>query len=356
MKYLLITLFFIMQLCMPTQADDLTGTDFIKRLEVLEKKQKDFIGPDIPDGFFVNGNVEAYYDDRTYDDSWDSRTELTVGIETTLDNDYWIGGSTKWDSHYSLNTALNNTLVEKQIGFGNDTCRVFVGETDAQRLGFAKTPKISAPLIYTQSNFRIDHNEKSVLACGGYKWDNQFKFDTHRLKREMPYAINVGYDRKQDTTYTTATYNLGLVELSYMRISSPKEAPGYSVDKVQEGYAVGGALHHLGIPLVWGVEMWDDKDTGLAEDDRWDIGGLYSLNDNMYVTAHRTINDDLGYSGNYYGLVYNVYTDTNVRKRADQRDGLEFGLYLHDKEQTSVYTGAHTDYGNQIIGSIRWKF
>jgi hypothetical protein len=341
---------------MPTQADDLTGTDFIKRLEVLEKKQKDFIGPDIPDGFFVNGNVEAYYDDRTYDDSWDSRTELTVGIETTLDNDYWIGGSTKWDSHYSLNTALNNTLVEKQIGFGNDTCRVFVGETDAQRLGFAKTPKISAPLIYTQSNFRIDHNEKSVLACGGYKWDNQFKFDTHRLKREMPYAINVGYDRKQDTTYTTATYNLGLVELSYMRISSPKEAPGYSVDKVQEGYAVGGALHHLGIPLVWGVEMWDDKDTGLAEDDRWDIGGLYSLNDNMYVTAHRTINDDLGYSGNYYGLVYNVYTDTNVRKRADQRDGLEFGLYLHDKEQTSVYTGAHTDYGNQIIGSIRWKF
>ncbi len=345
-----------MQLCMPTQADDLTGTDFIKRLEVLEKKQKDFIGPDIPDGFFVNGNVEAYYDDRTYDDSWDSRTELTVGIETTLDNDYWIGGSTKWDSHYSLNTALNNTLVEKQIGFGNDTCRVFLGETDAQRLGFAKTPKISAPLIYTQSNFRIDHNEKSVLACGGYKWDNQFKFDTHRLKREMPYAINVGYDRKQDTTYTTATYNLGLVELSYMRISSPKEAPGYSVDKVQEGYAVGGALHHLGIPLVWGVEMWDDKDTGLAEDDRWDIGGLYSLNDNMYVTAHRTINDDLGYSGNYYGLVYNVYTDTNVRKRADQRDGLEFGLYLHDKEQTSVYTGAHTDYGNQIIGSIRWKF
>jgi|TARA_B100000959_G_scaffold253422_1_gene284274 hypothetical protein len=341
---------------MPTQADDLTGTDFIKRLEVLEKKQKDFIGPDIPDGFFVNGNVEAYYDDRTYDDSWDSRTELTVGIETTLDNDYWIGGSTKWDSHYSLNTALNNTLVEKQIGFGNDTCRVFLGETDAQRLGFAKTPKISAPLIYTQSNFRIDHNEKSVLACGGYKWDNQFKFDTHRLKREMPYAINVGYDRKQDTTYTTATYNLGLVELSYMRISSPKEAPGYSVDKVQEGYAVGGALHHLGIPLVWGVEMWDDKDTGLAEDDRWDIGGLYSLNDNMYVTAHRTINDDLGYSGNYYGLVYNVYTDTNVRKRADQRDGLEFGLYLHDKEQTSVYTGAHTDYGNQIIGSIRWKF
>ena len=80
-----------------------------------------------------------------------------------------------------------------------------MGETDAQRLGFAKTPKISAPLIYTQKNFRIDHNEKTVIACGGYEWDNQFKFDSHRLKRNKPYAVNVGYDRKQDTTYLTGS-------------------------------------------------------------------------------------------------------------------------------------------------------
>ena len=355
MKYLIITLLLAMSLIFPAQADDVTNKELLKRIEVLESK-KDFIGPDIPSGFFVNGNVEAYYDDKTYDDSWDSRTELTVGIEQTLENDFWIGGSTKWDSHYSLDTTLNNTLVEKQIGFGNDTCRVFMGETDAQRLGFAKTPKISAPLIYTQKNFRIDHNEKTVIACGGYEWDNQFKFDSHRLKRNKPYAVNVGYDRKQDTTYLTGTYSFGIAEVSYMRIDSPSTAPGYSVDKTQEGYSIGGSLHRFGVPLVWGAEMWDDKDTGLAKDNRYDFGGLYSLSDNLYVTAHRTLNDDLGYDGNYYGVVYNVYTDTDVRKRADQRDGLEFGLYLHDKEQTSVYTGAHTDYGNQIIGSIRWKF
>ena len=357
MKQLLVALFFAMWFVLPAQAEEVTNEELLKRIQALESK--DFIGPDIPSGFFVNGNVEAYYDDKTYDDSWDSRTEITVGIEDNVklyDRDLWVGGSTKWDSHYSLDTTLNNTLVEKQIGFGNDTCRVFIGETDAQRLGFAKTPKISAPIIITQPNHRIDHNEKTVIACGGYEWDNQFKFDSHRLKRDKPYAVNVGYDRKQDTTYLTGTYSFGIAEVSYMRIDSPSDAPGYSVDKSQEGYAIGGSLHRFGVPLVWGAEMWDDKDTGLAKDNRYDFGGLYSLSNNLYVTAHRTVNDDLGYDGNYYGVVYNVYTDTDVRKRADQRDGLEFGLYLHDKEQTSVYTGAHTDYGNQIIGSIRWKF
>ena len=43
-------------------------------------------------------------------------------------------------------------------------------------------------------------------------------------------------------------------------------------------------------------------------------------------------------------------------KRADKRDGLEFGIYLHDKEQTNVYTASHTDYDDQIIASITWKF
>ena len=41
---------------------------------------------------------------------------------------------------------------------------------------------------------------------------------------------------------------------------------------------------------------------------------------------------------------------------ADKRDGLEFGIYLHDKELTNVYTASHTDYDDQIIASIRWKF
>ena len=346
---ILILIFIMLTFATTSQADE--QSELLKRIEALESKQSN-----IPDGFFVNGNLEAYYDDKTYDDSWDSRTEVVVGIEKTLQNDFWVGGSTKLDSHYSLDTSLNNTLVEKQIGFGNDTCRLFIGETDAQRLGFAKTPKISAPLIYTQSNFRIDHNEKTVIACGGYQWNNEFAFDSHRLKRDKPYAVNLGYDRKQDTTYFTSTYNFGVAEISYMRISSPSTAPGYSTDKVQEGYAVGGALHRFKIPLVWGVEMWDDKDTGLAADNRWDVGGLYSISPSLYATAHRTINDDLGYTGNYYGLVYNIYSDNDHKARPDQRDGLEFGVYLQDKEQTSVYTGAHTDYNQQIIGSIRWKF
>jgi|GEM_PF-3472445 len=356
-----IILFFLM-VAMTTSAlsEEISTNELLKRIEALEKKQSTFIGPDIPTGFFVNGNVEAYYDEKTYDDSWDSRTVIVVGVEQDIDNDYinWAGGSSKWDSHYSFNTALNNTLVEKQIGFGNDTCRLYLGETDVQRLGYAKTPKISVPLIYTQNNYRIDHNEKSVLACGGYQWDNQFDFDSHRLKRERPFGLNIGYDRKQDTWYYTGTTSVfGLAEISYMRIDSPSRAPGYTEDKTQEGYAIGGTLHRFNVPLIWGVELWDDKDTGLAKDDRLDFGGLYTINNNLYTTFHRTVNDDLGYTGNYYGLVYNIYTDTNVHKRADKRDGLEFGIYyLHDKEQTNVYTASHTDYDDQIIASIRWKF
>ena len=102
-----------------------------------------------------------------------------------------------------------------------------------------------------------------------------------------------------------------------MRIESPSYAAGYSVDKAQYGYSIGGSLHIFGVPLVWGAEMWDDKDTGLAKDYMYDFGALYSLTDNMYVSYHKTLNDDLGYDGNYYGVVYNVYTDTDVRKRAD---------------------------------------
>ena len=123
---ILILIFIMLTFATTSQADE--QSELLKRIEALESKQSN-----IPDGFFVNGNLEAYYDDKTYDDSWDSRTEVVVGIEKTLQNDFWVGGSTKLDSHYSLDTSLNNTLVEKQIGFGNDTCRLFIGETYSQR-------------------------------------------------------------------------------------------------------------------------------------------------------------------------------------------------------------------------------
>ena len=83
-----IILFFLM-VAMTTSAlsEEISTNELLKRIEALEKKQSTFIGPDIPPGFFVNGNVEAYYDDN-YDDSWDTRTVIVVGVEQDIDNDY----------------------------------------------------------------------------------------------------------------------------------------------------------------------------------------------------------------------------------------------------------------------------
>jgi hypothetical protein len=89
---------------------------------------------------------------------------------------------------------------------------------------------------------------------------------------------------------------------------------------------------------------------------RIDYGGLYSLTDSTYVTYHRTENDDLGFSGDYYGVVYNIFSDNNKSVRPDKRKGLEFGLYYHDQEQTSVFTGNYTDINPKLLGQIRFKF
>jgi len=313
--------------------------------------------PNLPNGFFVNGEVEGYYDDKTYDSGWDSRGELQLGISTnvpeTLSVD-WVGASMTYDTHYSLDTSLNNTVQEKQLGFGNDIARLYIGETDAQRMGFAKTPKISVPLIYTETNYRIDHREKTVLTFGGWQYDNEFDFDSYRLKRETPWGIALGWDNDGNVGYATGTISLmGYADVSYMRITGPEETSKGD----QEGYSIGGSLHRFGTPLVWGVELWNDKNTGTyTKDDRLDYGVMYNVTDTTYVTAHRTENDDLGYDGNYYGIVHNIYTNYDPNKRPDKQNGLELGLYLHDKEQTNVYTGAFTDHGKQVVGSIRYKF
>jgi hypothetical protein len=351
MKYILIAL---MLLTSVSLADEKKISDLEKRIQNLESNKID-----LPKGLFIHGNVEAYYDDRTYDNGFDSRAEIQIGIQQTLNNPYvnWIGASSLYDSYYDADHDKDNSLVNKQIGLGNDYYRLYLGETDAQRLGFAKTPKIGAPIIITQTNSRIDHGEKAVLAIGGFQWDNEFEFDSYRLKKDMPYGVVLGFDNLTNTYYSSATVGvLGLFDVSYMRIDSPAKAGYYTTSKHQEGLSIGGALHQWGIPAIWGIEVWDDKDTGLASKKRFDIGGLYSVNDNFYLTAHRTEHDDLGYTGNYYGVVYQIMTQDDADKRPDKRKGLEFGLYLHDKEKTSVYTGTHTDYGNQIIGSIRYKF
>ena len=60
-------------------------TDKIKQLEQrianLESNKLS-----IPKGVFITGEVEAYYDDRTYDSGLDSRAELQVGINHKFNN------------------------------------------------------------------------------------------------------------------------------------------------------------------------------------------------------------------------------------------------------------------------------
>ena len=333
------------------------GTDQNKNLESRVEALENSM-PNIPNGFFVNGNVEGFYDDKTYDSGWDSRGELQLGIETDLPennlNINWAGGSFKYDSHYALDTSLNNTMVEKQLGFGNDTARIYLGETDAQRMGFAKTPKISAPLIFTETNYRIDHREKTVLTFGGWEYDNEFDFDSYRLDREQPWGVSLGWDNDGNVGYYTGTVSLlGYADVSYMRIDGVEDAG--TAD--QEGYSIGGSLHRFGVPMLWGVELWDDGNTGTyTKDDRLDYGVMYSVTQSTYVTAHRTENDDLGYDGNYYGIVHNIVTDYDSTRRADKQDGIKMGLYYHDKSGTNVFTGAAHAETQQVLASIKYKF
>jgi len=311
------------------------------RLTALESKSMN-----MPDGLYLNGEFEQFYDDKTYDSGWDSRAEVQLGIKTDIDNKYitHVGASGKYDTHYSLDTTKNDTLVEKQMSLGNENFRLFMGETDAQRLGFAKTSKIGAPIIITQPNNRVDHNSKTVIAVGGFEWNDEFKMNSYKLKKDKPWGVVVGFDNDQDTYYYNGTVSLmGLADLSYMAIDTPTDARSYSTSKKQEGWAIGGSLQRWSIPVQWGAEIWDDKDTGLASDDRIDYGVMWNTTDNTYLTAHRTENDDLGYTGNYYGAVY----DNKV---------VEAGLYLHDKGGKSVFTGADYTDTQQVLASFKYKF
>jgi hypothetical protein len=119
------------------QADEKKIVDLEKRIQNLESNKID-----LPKGLFIHGNIEAYYDDRTYDTGFDSRAEIQIGIQQTLNNPYvnWIGASSLYDSYYDADHTKDNTLVNKQIGLGNNYYRLYLGETDAQRVGFAMTP------------------------------------------------------------------------------------------------------------------------------------------------------------------------------------------------------------------------
>ena len=84
-----------------------------ERVTDLEKS-----APTLPTGMFVNGNIEVFYDPDTYDSDFDTRAEVFVGLQSELDGPIdWAGASTRFDSQYSLDTTLNNTIVEKSLIF-----------------------------------------------------------------------------------------------------------------------------------------------------------------------------------------------------------------------------------------------
>ena len=311
-----------------------------QRVSDLEAK-----APSLPAGLFVNGELEIYYDDDTYTSDIDSRAEIITGLQSDIDAGpvTWAGGSARFDSHYSLDTTLNNTIVEKQLGLGVGNTRIYLGETDAQRLGFAKTPKVGVPLIITESNSRIDHNEKMVITFGGWNNNNEFDFDTHSLGRDLPVGGSIAYDANTETLYAGVTASLmGYAEVSYMQVGD-KDGITDS-DNNQQGWAIGTSLYRWDIPVILGVEMWDDKNTGTyTKEDRMDYGVSYGLTDEVMLGFHRVENDDLGTNGDYLSAVYT-------------QGPVEMGVYYHMTESQNLGTGVITENEDSMKASIKYKF
>jgi len=315
--------------------------------KTLEQRVSDLeaSAPSLPAGLFVNGELEIYYDDDTYTSDIDSRAEIITGLQSDIDAGpvTWAGGSARFDSHYSLDTSLNNTIVEKQLGLGLGNTRIYLGETDAQRLGFAKTPKVGVPLIITESNSRIDHNEKLVLTFGGWDNNNEFDFDTHSLKRDLPIGGSIAYDANTETLYAGLTANLmGYAEVSYMQIGDKDGIT--DTDNNQQGWAIGTSLYRWDIPVVLGVEMWDDKNTGAyTKENRMDYGVMYGLTEQVQLGFHRVENDDLGTNGDYLSAVYT-------------QGPVEMGVYYHMTESQNLGTGVITENDDSVKASIKYKF
>ena len=315
--------------------------------KTLEQRVSDLeaSAPSLPAGLFVNGELEIYYDDDTYTSDIDSRAEIITGLQSDIDAGpvTWAGGSARFDSHYSLDTTLNNTIVEKQLGLGVGNTRIYLGETDAQRLGFAKTPKIGVPLIITESNSRIDHNEKLVFTFGGWDNNNEFDFDTHSLKRDLPIGGSIAYDANTETLYAGLTANLmGYAEVSYMQIGDKDGIT--DTDNNQQGWAIGTSLYRWNIPVVLGVEMWDDKNTGAyTKENRMDYGVMYGLTEQVQLGFHRVENDDLGTNGDYLSAVYT-------------QGPVEMGVYYHMTESQNLGTGVITENDDSVKASIKYKF
>ena len=284
-------------------------------------------------GPFLNGTFEIYVDDQNTEGTVDTRLEATAGIETDLDTSIanWAGFGAKFDTNYALDRSLDNTITEKQAGIGIGNARLYFGETDAQRLGFAKTSKIGAPVIITKPSSRIDHNEKIVLTFGGWENNDEFEFNSYRLKREMPYGGVIGWNPEDDSLYYGTTLRIAIVDASVMQIKKD--------DETQTGASIGASFHRLGLPVGVGYEQWTDD-----ENTRRDFGVMYNYSKKLMFTAHRVADDDLGFTYNYLAA---IHTEGPV----------ELGLYLHQgKTQDNPWTGQTVSSDDSVKATFKYKF
>jgi len=115
-------------------------------------------------------------------------------------------------------------------------------------------------------------------------------------------------------------------------------------DNNQQGYAIGTSLYRWDIPVILGVEMWDDKNTGTyTKEDRMDYGVSYGLTDEIMLGFHRVENDDLGTNGDYLSAVYT-------------QGPVEMGVYYHMTESQNLGTGVITENEDSMKASIKYKF
>ena len=285
-------------------------------------------------GMYLNGTFEIYIDGQATE-TLDTRFEAMGGYETDIDHPFanWVGFGARFDTNYALDRTKDNTITEKQFGFetlGNT--RVYVGETDAQRLGFAKTSKIGAPVIITKPSSRIDHNEKVVVAFGGWNHKDEFDFNSVTLQREMPYGGVIAFDPETKAKYYGVTGQVSIVQASVMQIDTDN-------GETQRGYSVGAGFHRMGVPVALGYERWKDN-----ENTRIDYGLMYNYSDELMFTASRVEEDDLGFKYNYFGV---VHTKGNI----------ELGAYFHQgKTQDNPYTGLTSTTDDSVKATIKYKF
>ena len=59
--------------------------------------------PKLPNGLFINGEIEMYIDEDAYTSKIDSRAEIITGLQSDVEAGPidWAGGSARFDSHYS---------------------------------------------------------------------------------------------------------------------------------------------------------------------------------------------------------------------------------------------------------------